>query len=126
MIRGQITERGIYFEIELVTSDGEQIPVDVLFDSGFTSGILAIHAQDIDAMGWENLEQDLEIPTAGGLSQFTAYRGNVIIDGQRLTLPVLAGDLPDEDRVLLGYQILNLFNLILDTEKEIATLSFKG
>ncbi len=126
MIRGQITERGIYFEIELVTSDGEEIPVDVLFDSGFTSGILAIHVQDIDAFGWESLEQELEIPTAGGLSQFTAYRGDVIIDGQRLTLPILAGDLPEEDRVLLGYRIKALFNLILDTEKEIATLIFKG
>lgn len=30
MIQGQITERGIYFEIELVTSDGEEIPVDVI------------------------------------------------------------------------------------------------
>ncbi|MDY7021689.1 MAG: hypothetical protein SWJ54_10045, partial [Cyanobacteriota bacterium] len=74
----------------------------------------------------ENLEQDLEIPTAGGLSQFTAYRGQVIIDGQRLTLPVLAGDLPNEDRVLLGYRIFNLFDLTLDTHHKIAILNFKG
>ncbi len=126
MIRGQITEQGIYFEIDLVTADGEEVPVDVLFDSGFTSGILAVHSQDIEALGWENLEQDLEIPTAGGLSQFTAYRGQVIIDGQRLTLPVLAGDLPDEDRVLLGYRILDLFDLTLDTHNKIAILNFSG
>ncbi len=126
MIRGQITEKGIYFEIELVTAEGEEIPVDVLFDSGFTSGILAVHSQDIEALGWENLEQDLAIPTAGGLSQFTAYRGQVIIDGQQLTLPILAGDLPDEDRVLLGYRILDLFDLTLDTHNQIAILNFKG
>lgn len=66
MIQAQITEQGIYFEIELVTAEGEEIPVDVLFDSGFTSGILAVHSQDIEALGWENLEQDLAIPTAGG------------------------------------------------------------
>ena len=76
-------------------------------------------------MGWENLEQDLEMPTAGGKSQFTAYRGQVIIDGQQLTLPVLAGDLPDEDRVLLGYRILELFDLTLDTHNQIAVLNFK-
>ena len=46
MINGRITRQGIYFEIDLITSDNEYIPVEALFDTGFTSGILGIHVQD--------------------------------------------------------------------------------
>lgn len=51
MISGQFSEQGeLIFEIELVAVNGEQIAVDVLLDTGFTTGFLAIHADDIEAL----------------------------------------------------------------------------
>jgi predicted aspartyl protease len=47
MIRGQFNSRGeLIFEIELIATDGDdEIPVNVLLDTGFT-GWLAIDNQD--------------------------------------------------------------------------------
>jgi predicted aspartyl protease len=53
MIRGQFNTRGeLIFEIELIATDGDdQIPVNVLLDTGFT-GWLAIDNQDAESLGW--------------------------------------------------------------------------
>jgi predicted aspartyl protease len=53
MISGRFGEYGeLFFEIELIASNGEILPVEVLLDTGFTTGYLAINFQDIDALGW--------------------------------------------------------------------------
>lgn len=43
MITGRFGEIGeLYFEIDVIAADGEIFPVDVLLDTGFTTGWLAI------------------------------------------------------------------------------------
>jgi predicted aspartyl protease len=39
-------EDALFFEVELITSDGLELPVDAMFDTGF-SGWLAINEQDL-------------------------------------------------------------------------------
>jgi predicted aspartyl protease len=52
MISGRFGERGeLIFEIELVAANGELIAVDVLLDTGFTTGFLVVHADDIEDLG---------------------------------------------------------------------------
>ena len=51
MIQGRFGENGkLIFTIELITADGEQIAVDTLLDTGFTTGFLAVHIDDIEAL----------------------------------------------------------------------------
>lgn len=50
MISGRFGERGeLFFEIDLIASNGDIFSVEVLFDTGFTTGYLAINFQDIEA-----------------------------------------------------------------------------
>ncbi|MEH2247004.1 hypothetical protein [Nostoc sp.] len=52
MIFGEFNSQGeLIFEIGLVTSDGDVIPVNALLDTGFT-GWLAIDNQDALSLGW--------------------------------------------------------------------------
>jgi predicted aspartyl protease len=52
MISGEFSDRGeLIFEIGLIATDGEVIPVKVLLDTGFT-GWLAIDNQDAESLGW--------------------------------------------------------------------------
>lgn len=62
MISGQFSEQGeLIFEIELVAVNGEQIAVDVVLDTGFTTGFLAIHADDISYLKARSLNHLLII-----------------------------------------------------------------
>lgn len=47
-------EDALLFEISLIASDGLELSVDAMFDTGF-SYWLAINEQDIDALGWVRL-----------------------------------------------------------------------
>ena len=43
MISGRFGEIGeLIFEIDLIAADGEKFPVDVLLDTGFTTGFLVL------------------------------------------------------------------------------------
>ncbi|WP_413167886.1 aspartyl protease [Capilliphycus salinus ALCB114379] len=125
MINGRITRQGIYFEIDLITSDGELIPVDALFDTGFTSGILGIHAQDVEALGWQYIATERGVPTANGEADFLIDRGQVFVDEHQIEVPVFVGQFPEIDRVILGYQALELFYITFDNKQNIATLEVK-
>lgn len=47
MITGWFGDEGaLFFEVELITSDGLELPLDAMFDTGF-SGWLAINEQDL-------------------------------------------------------------------------------
>ena len=52
MIQGTFGERGqLFFEIDLITADGFNLPVNAMLDTGFT-GFLAINKQDLNGLDW--------------------------------------------------------------------------
>jgi predicted aspartyl protease len=69
-------EDALFFEIELITSDGLELSVDAMFDTGF-SGWLAINNQDLDVLGWIYFDQQT-MRTAQGDSRFDIYLGKVM------------------------------------------------
>ena len=76
MILGSIgDEDAIIFEIDLIATDGLKIPVDAIFDTGF-SDWLAINEQDIEGFGWERLREQI-MKTARGDIKFDIYVGKV-------------------------------------------------
>jgi len=66
MIAGTFGENGqLFFEIELIATHCESFPVEVLFDTGFTTGWLAINSQDLQALQWSLIAPQVEMQTAG-------------------------------------------------------------
>lgn len=124
MIRGQFREDGaLMFEVGLVTYDGEILTTDVLLDTGFTAGYLAVDKQDIEAFDWELSESDVMIATAQGQGRFDIYEGKIIIDNYQFTVPVQVGkNLPE---IIIGVKWLKLFNLVVNYPN-ILTLEYKG
>lgn len=52
MIQGTFGSKGqLFFEIDLITYDGLNLPVDAMFDTGFT-GFMVINKQDLDSLNW--------------------------------------------------------------------------
>ena len=113
MISGRFGDIGeLFFEVELIAADGEPIQVEVLLDTGFTSGWLAINTQDIDALGWSLLEPRQAMQTAQGEKFFDFYAGKVRLDGEEFTIPVVAGEeLPE---ILIGLQWLKTRRMVVD------------
>ncbi len=57
MIQGYFCERRqLFFEIELITADGLNLPIDALFDPGFT-GFMALNIQDLDSPQWDYIDK---------------------------------------------------------------------
>ncbi|WP_013325528.1 hypothetical protein [Gloeothece verrucosa] len=109
MIQGQFGEQGeIFFTIDLITEEGEYLPVDAMLDTGFTE-YLAINKQDLQELAWPYFDQE-ELLTAQGLANFDIYRGKIVINEQDFEIPVFAGD--ELQEILLGSKWLKLFNLI--------------
>lgn len=123
MIQGRFGENGkLIFTIELITADGEQIAVDTLLDTGFTTGFLAVHIDDIEALGWTILTYEVAMETAQGIQYFGIYSGRVIVDGQEFVIPVHVGeDLPE---ILFGRQWLSLMKLIVDEKNGVLSLEY--
>ncbi len=93
MISGRFGEYGeLFFEMELIASNGEIFPVEVLLDTGFTTGYLAINFQDIEALEWPLIRSKIRLGTARGEDFFDLYEGRVIIDSQEFIIPVHVGD----------------------------------
>jgi predicted aspartyl protease len=66
MIAGRFGEIGeLIFEIELIGADGESYPVEVLLDTGFTTGWLAFDTQDVESLGWSSIEPTFRLARAG-------------------------------------------------------------
>ncbi len=125
IIQGRFGPGGEWiFEIELVTSDGEPIAVDAVFDSGFSNGYLALNAADVSALGWRLLQPDVELATANGLSRFDIYQGKVIIGGKTCVIPVHVGrGIPD---ILLGLRWQNQARITVDYRAGILTLELEA
>ncbi|MGK7877587.1 MAG: retroviral-like aspartic protease family protein [Xenococcaceae cyanobacterium] len=119
MISGFLgNDDGLFFEIELLAADGLELPVDAMFDTGF-SGWLAINEQDLDALGWIYVDQQT-MRTAQGDSRFDIFLGKVRIDGNEFDVPVHVGQGLSE--VLLGRQWLKTRRLIVDMPSSVLTL----
>lgn len=113
MISGRFGDIGeLFFEIDVIAADGENFPVEVLLDTGYTTGWLAMDTQDIESVGWSLSEPAKAMQTARGEEFFDIYAGKVIVDGQEFTIPVVAAiGIPDN---LLGLQWLKTKRLVVD------------
>jgi predicted aspartyl protease len=111
-------EDALLFEIELIASDGLELPLDAMFDTGF-SAYLAINNQDLDALGWTYIKQQ-GMFTARGEAEFRLYLGQVRIDGQDFNIPVHVGE--EITEVLLGRQWLQTKQLLVNMQSGILTL----
>jgi predicted aspartyl protease len=111
MIQGYFGDGGqLFFEVELINADGLNLPVDALFDTGFT-GFMAMNKQDLSALNWQFLSAD-ELLTAQGLKIFDLYLGKVILDNQEYEIPVYAGD--ELTEILLGSEWLKFLPLVVN------------
>lgn len=121
MISGRFGEYGeLFFEIDLIASNGDILPVEVLLDTGFTTGYLAINFQDIDALGWPLIRSKIPLATARGQDFFDLYEGRVIIDNQEFIVAAHVGDeLPE---ILIGSQWLDRMQLVVNKPRGILTL----
>ncbi|HAG81608.1 MAG TPA: aspartyl protease [Cyanobacteria bacterium UBA12227] len=121
MISGIFGDIGeLFFEVDLIAANGEILAVDVLLDTGFTTGWLAINTQDLESLGWLCLDDELPMATAQGEAEFNVYVGSVQIDGQEFQVPVLGGDSINE--ILLGMRWLKTRRLVVDFLAGVLTL----
>jgi predicted aspartyl protease len=121
MMVGRFGEIGeLIFEIDLIAVDGEEYPIELLFDTGFTTGWLAIDTQDAASLGWNLIKKNRIMQMARGEAFFDIYEGKVKLDGQEYIISVLAGDgIPEP---LLGLQWLKILPLFVNFSAGILTL----
>lgn len=121
MISGKFGEIGeLIFEIDLIAADGERYPIEVLLDTGFTTGWLAVDIQDAESLGWSVVQRNWAMQTARGEGYFDIYEGRVVLDGTEYVIPVLAGDGLSE--ALLGLQWLKMLPLAVNFSAGVLTL----
>lgn len=59
MIQGSFGSEGqLFFELDLITTDGLNLAVDAMLDTGFTK-FMAINTQDLDGLDWVFLVMNL-------------------------------------------------------------------
>ncbi len=121
MISGRFGEVGeLIFEIDLIAADEEICPVEVLLDTGFTTGWLALDTQDAQSLGWSVSEHNWTMQTARGEEYFDIYQGNVVLNEVEYIIPVLAGAGIAEP--LLGLQWLKMLPLSVNFSAGVLTL----
>jgi predicted aspartyl protease len=119
MIHGTFGEKGqLFFEIELITADELNLPVDAMLDIGFT-GFLAINNQDLHSLEWSFIRKE-EMRTAQGEARFNIYLGKVLLDNQEYEVPVFAGN--EITEVLLGSEWLKILPLMVNYQSGILSL----
>jgi predicted aspartyl protease len=121
MISGRFGEIGeLIFDIEVISSDEDSYPIEVLLDTGFTSGWLALDIQDAESLGWPLIQRNSIMQMARGEAFFNIYEGKVRLDGQEYIISVLAADgIPEP---LLGLQWLKMLPLSVNFIDGILTL----
>lgn len=121
MISGRFGEIGeLIFEIDLIAADEERYPLEVLLDTGFTTGYLALDAQDVQSLGWSMIEGERAMRMARGEEFFDVYEGRVVLDEREYIIPVIAGaGIPEP---LLGLQWLKMLPLTVNFTARVLTL----
>ena len=121
MISGKFSEIGeLIFEIDLIAADEERYALDVLLDTGFTTGYLALDSQDARSLGWSMIEGERAMQLARGEEFFDIYEGRVVLDDREYIIPVIAGaDIPEP---LLGLQWLKILPLTVNFTTGLLTL----
>ncbi|MEH2066038.1 MAG: aspartyl protease [Nostoc sp.] len=118
MIQGDFGDNGqLFFEIDLITSDGLDLPVDAMLDTGFT-GFMAINKQDLDGLDWVYIGEE-SLRTAKGESRFDIYLGKVILNEQEYEINVYVGN--EIREVLLGSEWLKILPLVVNYQAGILT-----
>jgi len=121
MIVGSFGNNGeLFFEIQLVAGNGEEFPVEALFDTGFTDGWLAINTQDLEALRWPLMISQVEVRIAQGSARFNLHEGKVIIDDTEVIIPVHVGD--DVPDTLMGVLWLDIMQLVVNKGRGVLTL----
>jgi predicted aspartyl protease len=121
MISGRFGEIGeLIFEIELIATDEGKFAVDVLLDTGFTTGLLVLDTQDAESLGWSLIERNRMMQMARGQDLFDIYQGKVLLNQQEYIIPVIASLGIGEP--LLGLQWLKMLPLAVNFEAGILTL----
>jgi predicted aspartyl protease len=121
MISGRFGEIGeLIFEIDLIAADDDKYSIEVLLDTGFTTGWLALDIQDAESLGWSLVERNRTMEMARGEEYFDIYEGRVVLDEQEYIIPVLVGEGIREP--LLGLQWLKMLPLAVNFSAEILTL----
>jgi predicted aspartyl protease len=121
MISGKFGEIGeLIFEIDLIAADEEKYPIDVLLDTGFITGYLALDSQDIRSLGWLMIEGERAMQMARGEEFFDVYEGRVVLNEREYIIPVIAGaGIPEP---LLGLQWLKMLPLTVNFTAGVLTL----
>ncbi len=121
MIAGKFGNIGeLIFEIDLIAADGERLSIDVLLDTGFTTGWLALDNQDVESLEWSKIESERAMQMARGEEFFDIYEGRVVVDGQEYIIPVLAASgIPES---ILGLQWLKILPLAVNFTTGVLTL----
>lgn len=121
MISGRFGEIGeLFFEINLIAADGESYSVEVLLDTGFTTGWLALDTQDAESLGWSLIERNRTMQIARGEEYFDIYEGKVVLNEREYIIPVIAGaGIPEP---LLGLQWLKMLPLTVNFTAGVLTL----
>lgn len=121
MILGNFGEVGeLMFEIEIISADEDNYAIEVLLDTGFTNGWLALDIQDAEILGWPLIERNSTMRMARGEAFFDIYEGKVKLDGQEYIIPVLAAEGISEP--LLGLQWLKILPLSVNFSEGVLTL----
>ncbi|AFY32633.1 hypothetical protein [Calothrix sp. PCC 7507] len=119
MIQGIFGSEGqLFFELDLITNDGLNLPVDAMLDTGFT-GFLAINKQDLDSLDWIYIGKE-RLRTAQGETKFSTYSGKILLDEQEYQIPVYAGD--EITEILLGSKWLKILPLVANYQAGLLTL----
>ncbi|MBW4600156.1 MAG: aspartyl protease [Calothrix sp. FI2-JRJ7] len=111
-------EDALFFEIELIPSDGLGFSVGAMLDTGF-SYWLAIDDQDLDGLDWVFLRRQ-KMYTAQGTFYFDIYAGKIKLGDQEYDIPVHVGNGLSE--VLLGRQWLTTRQLLVNMPTRLLTL----
>ncbi len=119
MIQGNFGDNGqLFFEIDLIASDGLDLSVDAMLDTGFT-GFMAINKQDLECLDWAYIGEE-SLRTAKGESRFDIYLGKVILNEQEYEIDVYVGN--EITEVLLGSEWLKVLPLVANYQASILTL----